>query len=147
MLYMCSISRNKTLVQLNKNFSLTWKQKVLFKFSLMNLFCKRCRHVGVLLEEFSLRQDRIKFTNALLLQEVALIFRSSCEHRFTSSNFTLVAHPSATNQSILYPSYCGFFRPDVPRQSCRSYTTQDEKGIECGRMLQRRDRGYIVPRA
>ena len=109
LLYICSISRNKTLVQLNKNFSLTWKQKVLFKFYLMSLFSKRCCHIGVLLEEFSLRQNCLKFTIALLLKEVALIFRLSYEHRFTSSNFTFVVHPSATSEGTLSPSYCGFF--------------------------------------
>jgi len=32
---------------------------------------------------------------------------------FTSSNFTLVAHPSATSEGTLYLTYSGFFRTDV----------------------------------
>ncbi len=30
------------------------------------------------------------------------------------SNFILVAHPSATSEGMLYPSYSGFFRTGVP---------------------------------
>src|SRR5258706_13488565 len=53
-----------------------------------------------------------------LLEEDALIFSLQCEHLSTSSNFTLVAHPSATSEGTLYRSNCGFFRTDVP---CSQY--------------------------
>jgi hypothetical protein len=36
------------------------------------------------------------------------------EQMLTSSNFTLVAHPSAISQGTLYPSYSSFSRTDVP---------------------------------
>src|SRR5258708_28538680 len=39
-----------------------------------------------------------KNQNELLLQEDPLIFMLSCEHMFTSSNFTPGAHPSATSE-------------------------------------------------
>ena len=55
-----------------------------------------------------------KNQNELLLQEDPLIFMLSCEYVFTSSNFTPGAHPSATSESTLSPSYSGFFRTDVP---------------------------------
>jgi hypothetical protein len=43
-----------------------------------------------------------------------LIVMLYSEHVFTSSNFTLVAHPSATSEGTLSPSYSSFFRTDVP---------------------------------
>jgi len=50
-----------------------------------------------------------KNQNELLLQEDLLIFMLSGEHMFTSSNFTPGAHPSATSEGALSPSYSGFF--------------------------------------
>ena len=58
--------------------------------------------------------------NELLLQEDPLIFMLSCEHMFTSANFTPVAHPFATNEGTLSPSYSSFFRTDVPSSQYRS---------------------------
>jgi hypothetical protein len=55
-----------------------------------------------------------KNQNELLLQEDALIFLLHSEHIFTTSNFTLVAHPSATSESSLYRSDGDFSRTDVP---------------------------------
>jgi len=37
-------------------------------------------------------------------------------------NITLGAHPSATGEGTLYPSYSGFFRTDVPSSQ---YSHQD----------------------
>ncbi len=56
----------------------------------------------------------------------------SCEHMFTSSHVILVAHPSATSEGTLYPSYSGFFRlrehrprfpasPQIHRQLLNGY--------------------------
>jgi hypothetical protein len=41
------------------------------------------------------------------------------EQMLTSSNFTLVAHPSAISQGTLYPSYSSFSRTDVPSSQYR----------------------------
>src|SRR5260370_35204446 len=51
--------------------------------------------------------------NEPLLQEDALMFLLQSEHLFTHSNFTLVAHPSATSEGSLYHSGRGFSRTDV----------------------------------
>ena len=55
-----------------------------------------------------------KKQNELLLQEDVLMFLLQCEHLFTPSNFTLVARLSATSEGMLYRSYGGFSRTDVP---------------------------------
>ena len=55
-----------------------------------------------------------KNQNELPLREDALMFLLHNEHIFTSSNFTLVAHPSATSEGLLYRSDGGFSRTDVP---------------------------------
>jgi hypothetical protein len=48
------------------------------------------------------------------------MFMLSCEHLFTSSHFTPGAHPSATSEGTLSPSYSGFFRTDVPSSQYRA---------------------------
>ena len=57
--------------------------------------------------------------NELLLQEDALIFLLHSEHICTPSNFTLVAHPSATSEGSLHRSDGGFSRTDVPSSQYR----------------------------
>src|SRR5258707_11700650 len=59
--------------------------------------------------------------NEPLLQEDALMFLLQSEHLFTHSNFTLVAHPSATSEGSLYHSGSGFSRTDVPGSQYREW--------------------------
>ena len=56
----------------------------------------------------------------LLLQEDALIFLLHSEHICTPSNFTLIAHPSATSEGSLHRSDGGF-----PEQMCHVASTAD----------------------
>ncbi len=65
-----------------------------------------------------------KNQNELLLQEDALMFLLHNEHIFTPSNFTLVAHPSATSEGSLYRSDGGFSRTDVPSSQYKEYKRQ-----------------------
>jgi hypothetical protein len=74
---------------------------------------KRVRSTFTDVPTSRLRQERIGFINALLLQKETLFFILSCEHMFISSNCLLVAHPSATSEGTLSPSSRGFFRTDV----------------------------------
>ncbi len=69
---------------------------------------KRVRSTLTDVPKSRLRQKRIRFKSALLLQEDPLIFIVSCEHKLTSSHVTLVAHPSATSEGTLSLSYSGF---------------------------------------
>jgi hypothetical protein len=48
------------------------------------------------------------------------MFLLHSEYLFPPSNFTLVAHPSATSEGSLYRSDSGFSRTDVPRSQYSS---------------------------
>src|SRR5213078_3920872 len=76
--------------------------------------------------------------NELLLQEDALIFLLHSEHICTPSNFTLVAHPSATSEGSLHCSDGGF-----PEQMCQVASTGAHSGLD--RPLSSHEQGLLVP--
>lgn len=69
---------------------------------------KRVRSMFTVVPTNRLTQECIRFTNALFLQKDILIFKLYSKHVYTPSNCIFVAHPTATIEGALYPTYCGF---------------------------------------